>query len=143
MKIHTRQSSNCTFEQNEISTSTRFASINDIAFSSQVFYLIIKNLYHKQKVLLVKSEKFETMISTSSSLFIQSKLQFVASSESQTEFEFFKFNVFSNSIDFILFDVDDIIEFINQIVKSSQISYQHIVMTFFSIYEKRLITFTN
>ena len=39
------------------STSTESASINCIAFSSQTSYLIIENLYHKQKTLLVKIEK--------------------------------------------------------------------------------------
>ena len=63
-----RQSSNCSIIQilneNEISTvisvnatSTKFASINCIAFSSQIFYLIIENLYHKQKILLTKIEE--------------------------------------------------------------------------------------
>ena len=47
--------------------------------------------------LLIKtlSEKFETMISTSSSLFIQSKLQFVASSEFQTKLKSFKSEEFA------------------------------------------------
>ena len=57
MKIHTRQLSNCSFVRNlnekKIfiidSTSTKSASINCIAFSSQIFYLIIENLYHTQK----------------------------------------------------------------------------------------------
>ena len=155
IKIHVRQSSNCLFVQKlnkkeistdisviavEDSTSTKSVSINYNAFSSQIFYLIIENLYYKQKALLVKSEEFETMISTSNSFFIQSKFQFVASSELQTEFKFFKFNVFL--IDFTLFDVDDIIEFINQVVNSSQISYRHIVIMI-STYEKRLTTFKN
>ena len=146
MKIYMRQTSNCIFIQNETSiivflqeilnsTSTKIVSINDIIFSSQIFYLIIKNLYHKQRVLLVKNEKIET----SNSFFIQSKLQFVASFEFQTKFKFFKFNVFS--IDFILFDVDDIIDFINQTVNSSQTSYQYIVKKKIFIYEQRLITF--
>ena len=39
------------------STSTELTSINCIAFSSQISYLIIENLYHKQKALLVKVEK--------------------------------------------------------------------------------------
>ena len=146
MKIYMRQTSNCIFIQNETSiivflqeilnsTSTKIVSINDIIFSSQIFYLIIKNLYHKQRVLLVKNEKIET----SNSFFIQSKLQFVASFEFQTKFKFFKFNVFS--IDFIMFDVDDIIDFINQTVNSSQTSYQYIVKKKIFIYEQRLITF--
>ena len=121
-----RQSSNCvfvqelniTFKETSIvisvialinSTSTKFVSSNCIAFSSQIFYLIIKDLYHKQKTLFVKSEKLEAVknaivasktfvsISTSSSLFIQSKFQFVASSELQTEFNSFKFEEFTIS----------------------------------------------
>ena len=68
----------------------------------------------------------------------QSKFQFVASSELRTKFKFFKFNVFA--IDFILLDVDDIIDFINQVVNSSQFLYQHIVIMI-STYEKRLITY--
>ena len=74
MKAYRRQSSNCVFVQklNMIfketsiaisiialidSTSTKSASINCIAFSPQTFYLIIIDLYRKQKILLVKIEK--------------------------------------------------------------------------------------
>ena len=39
------------------STSMKLASLNCIAFSSQTSYLIIENLYHKQKALLVKIEE--------------------------------------------------------------------------------------
>ena len=72
MKIHVRQSSNCLFVQKlnkketstnisiiavKNSTSTKFVSINCIAFSSQIFYLIIIDLYRKRKTLLVKIEE--------------------------------------------------------------------------------------
>ena len=70
MKTHMRQLSNCEFVQkliitsNEtpaaisaVSTSTKSVSINCIAFSPQTPYLIIKNLYHKQKTLLAKIEE--------------------------------------------------------------------------------------
>ena len=63
MKAHMRQSSNCLLTQSLVeketfsSTSTELVSINCIAFSSQTSYLIIENLYHKQKTLLVKVEK--------------------------------------------------------------------------------------
>ena len=74
MKVYMRQSSNCVFAQelNIIfketsiiisiialidSTSTKSASINCIAFSPRILYLIIKNLYYTQKILLVKVEK--------------------------------------------------------------------------------------
>ena len=70
-----RQSSNCSIIQilneNETSTvistnatSTKFVSINCIAFSPQILYLIIKDLYHKQKTLLAKTEKNLTVIET-------------------------------------------------------------------------------
>ena len=58
-----RQSSKCSFVQNlnknetSNSTLTKSVSINCIEFSSQIFYLIIKNLYHTQKILLVRIEK--------------------------------------------------------------------------------------
>ena len=39
------------------STSMKLTSLSCIAFSSQTSYLIIENLYHKQKTLLVKIEK--------------------------------------------------------------------------------------
>ena len=194
MKIHIRQSSNCVFAQelNIISkktsiaisiivlvdsTSTKFISINCIAFSPQILYLIIENLYHKQKTLFVKNEKLE-----SSSLFIQSKLQLVASSEYQIKLKFFKFDEFtinfnSNSTSMILC-FESIIKsnvvlvassiFISISKNSNSISlrsislcststillinqssyllvanqYQHIVMTFFFSYDKRLTTFT-
>ena len=141
MKAHMRQLSNCvfvqelniTFKETLIiisvialinSTSMKFASINDIAFSSQVFYLIIKNLYHKQKTLLVKNEKFET----SSSSFIQSKFQFVASFKSQTELKFVKFSRFFKSCKFenlnlqyckfqLEFDIVDIMFRVNHQIK--------------------------
>ena len=48
-------------------------------------------------------------------------------------FKFFEFDVFV--IDFILFDVDDIIDQFNQIVNSSQILYQHIVITLYRHYD--------
>ena len=76
MKIHTRQSSNCLFVQtlNEKNTSKKlkehdslFVSIIEINFSSssfssfefspQIFYLIIIDLYRKQKILFVKIEE--------------------------------------------------------------------------------------
>ena len=63
MKTHMRQSLKCSFVQslnkNETSssTSTKSVSINYIAFSSQIFYLIIVDLYRKQKILFVKTEK--------------------------------------------------------------------------------------
>ena len=72
MKLHTRQSSNCSFVKNSNekktfiidSTSTKSVSINCIAFSPQIFYLIIKNLYHKQQTLLAKIEKNLAVIET-------------------------------------------------------------------------------
>ena len=141
-----RQSSNCSFVQilneNETSatisintTSTKFVSINCIAFSSQIFYLIIENLYHKQKTLLVKSEKFEAVknaivvsktfvfIFTSNSLFIQSKFQFVASFESQTEFNSFKFEEFTSDFNSSSLSIESCAELIT--------------------YKKRLIIFKN
>ena len=74
MKTHTRQSSNCLFVQtlNKKNTSRKsrkhdslFASIIETNFSfssfsnfeSSIFYLIIENLYHRQKILLVRVEK--------------------------------------------------------------------------------------
>ena len=50
--------------------------------------------------------------------------------------KFFKFDHFI--IDFILFDIDDIINLINQFVRSSQILN---IMTFFFTFEQRLIIF--
>ena len=72
IKIHVRQSSNCLFVQRlnkketstnisiivvKNSTSTKLVSINYSAFSPQIFYLIIVDLYRKQKILLIKTEE--------------------------------------------------------------------------------------
>ena len=74
MKAHMRQSSNCvfvqeldiTFKETSVaisiialvdSTLTKSVSIKYIAFSPQILYLIIEDLYHKQKTLLVKTEE--------------------------------------------------------------------------------------
>ena len=80
MKIHTRQSSNCLFVQtlNEKNTSRKskkhdslLVSIIETSFSSSssssleflIFYLIIIDLYRKQKILLVKvKENVKTFI---------------------------------------------------------------------------------
>ena len=80
IKIHVRQSSNCLFVQKsnkketstnisiivvENSTSKKFVSFNCIAFSSQIFYLIIIDLYRKQNILLVKTEENVNIFITS------------------------------------------------------------------------------
>ena len=80
IKIHMRQSRNCSFVQNldEIkaskiisvialvnSTSMKSISINDIASSPQIFYLIIIDLYRKRKILLVKTEENVKIFMTS------------------------------------------------------------------------------
>ena len=79
MKAYMRQSSNCVFAQElDIifketsvttsvialvdSTSTKLVSINCIAFSPQIFYLIIEDLYHKQKTLFAKIKEDLTVI---------------------------------------------------------------------------------
>ena len=199
-----RQSSKCSFVQdlneNEIlnSTSTKFASINCIAFSSQIFYLIIKNLYHTQKILLVKIKKelkidfikFETKEIT---IVVQEtiKREIVVALKQNSKFKFneflksFKFEKFTinfnststilcfesiiksnvvfvansifisisensnstflRSISFcststiLLINQSSYLLVANQLV--AQISYQHIVMSFFFNYDKRLTTF--
>ena len=84
MKAHMRQSPNCVFAQElDItsketsvaipaialvdSASTKPASTNCIASSPQIFYLTIKDLYHKQKALLAKTEEESTANPSSSS----------------------------------------------------------------------------
>ena len=153
-KVHMRQSLKCSFVQdlneNETSnsTSTKFASINCIAFSPQIFYLIIIDLYRKQKTLFVKSEKFETVknaivvsktfvfIFMSSSFFIQSKFQLVASSESQTGFDSFKSEKFTTS-----FSSTSTISDFESIIKSDVALVAN--STFFFSYDKRLTTYKN
>ena len=108
MKTHTRQSSNCSFVQdlneNETSSSTRAksASINDIAFSSQTFYLIMKDLYHKQQTLLAKVEKDLAVIETEKTAIVvqeiaESKIDVVVNSELKTKIKSFKFEKFTIS----------------------------------------------
>ena len=63
MKAHMRQSSNCLLTQSLVEKETfnsapaELAPINCIASSSQTSYLIIEDLYHKQKALLAKAEE--------------------------------------------------------------------------------------
>ena len=149
-----RQSSKCSFVQNlnknetSNSISTKSVSINCIAFSPQIFYLIIIDLYRKQKTLLVKSEELEAVKNTivvsktfvfifmSNSFFIQSKLQLVASSESQTEFNSFKSEKFT-----INFNSTSTISDFELIIKSNVAFVVN--STFFFSYDKRLTTYKN
>ena len=153
-----RQSSKCSFVQdlneNETSnsTSTKFVSINCIAFSSQILYLIIKDLYHKQKTLLAKiEEKFTVSFSSSSTStkssfesVIQSNVIFVASSiltstSKNTKIISSRSISFNSTSTILLINQSSYLLVANQLV--AQISYQHIVMTFFFSYNKRLTTF--
>ena len=135
MKTHMRQSSNCVFVQ-ELnitfkktliiisiialikSTSIKFVSINDIAFSSQRLYLIIENLYHKQQILLAKIENL-TIIETEKIAIvvqevIESKIDVVVNSELKTKIKSFKFEKFT-----INFNSTSTISNLESIIKSN------------------------
>ena len=103
-KAHMRQSSNCLFFQDKKetsinATSTKSASIKCIAFSPQILYLIIENLYQRQKILIVKID----FIEAKKAAIIAQKIMkqeviavFKQSSKTKTEFfKSFKFEKFT------------------------------------------------
>ena len=202
MKAHTRQSSNCSFVKNSDekkafiidSTSTKSASINCIAFSPQILYLIIEDLYHKQQTLLAKIEKDLAVIEAEETAIVAQETaeqEVVAARKQRSKFksnEFFKsFKFEESTISFsstsTISDFESIIKSDAVLVASSiftsvsknskmissrsisfcststillinqssyllvanqfvaQISYQHIVMTLFFNYDKRLTIF--
>ena len=172
MKTHMRQSSNCvfaqelniTFKETSIaisvialidSTSTKSASINCIAFSSQIFYLIIKYLYHKQKTLLAKIEEKSTINFNSSSTSTKSSFEFViqlnvilvassilTSISKNSKMISSRLISFCSTSTILLINQSNYLFVANQFV--AHISYQHIVMTFFFNYEKWFhISFTS
>ena len=112
MKIHMRQSLNCSFVQKlnkketstnilivEDSTSTEFVSINYIVFSSQILYLIIENLYHKQQILLAKTEDLTVIEAKKTAIVVQevveSKVDVVVNFELKIKIKSFKFEKFT------------------------------------------------
>ena len=111
IKIHTRQSLNCSFVKSSDeekafiidSTSTKFSSINYIVFSSSILYLIIEDLYHKQQTLLAKIEENLTIIETKKIAIIvqkviESKVDVVVNFKFRAKINFksFKFEKFTS-----------------------------------------------
>ena len=74
----------------------------------------------------------------SSSSFSQSTISNVAKFWCKQISQIFQIRFFYHQFHFV--DIDDTIDSINQVVSSSQFSYQHIVIMIFT-YEERLITF--
>ena len=106
-----------------------------MTFSSQTFYLIIKNSYYKQKILFVKIEKkikkrnakkiiIETKkITIVVQKTIDQKIDVIVNFESKTKIKSFNFKKFANNLNLISISIKSRFENIS--------------------YEKRLITYEN